>query len=86
MTTREIFKKRIHFPDGVWTYKVGSWNILIRDPEGEVTRASLRDVIGPDEGSQSFINGERAEHPSWDMAWTGVKPAQIRCFITENLR
>ncbi len=81
------FRHKIHMPDGIWTYQVGSQWATIRNPECELTaKIDLAELTGWD---WLVIDEQRWEHRISDnparVKMPQVKPSDIRSLI-ENIK
>lgn len=74
------FDRKIHFGDDeVWSYRVSSMFVLVREPDpSRLHRISVCDVTG-----MSFSDIERG---CWKRWWKGIGPGEIRAYIEGHLR
>jgi hypothetical protein len=74
------FLRKIHFGDDeVWTYRVTSMFVLIREPDPtKLHRVSLMDLTG--------MWPHDIERGMWKKWWKGIGPGQIRTHIELHLR
>ncbi len=69
-------ERKIHLPDATWTYRIGSGNVKIRDPNGFATVVTYSEATGWD-----WCQIERGIHKGYFK----IRPSDIKSYIEKNL-
>ena len=79
-----LLRHKIHMPDGIWTYQIGSSGATIRNPECELTaKIDMPELTG---WSWPDLEHERFEHRRYPgVELPQVKPSDIRSLILSIL-
>lgn len=70
------FSRKIHLPTGIWTYRITSGNVLIRNPDCTKTHeACLTKITG--------MSWDTIERGIW-KGWFKIVPSQVKKYIEDN--
>lgn len=73
------FKRRVHFGNEEWAYKVGGMWVVVLAPDRKTTyRVRLEEVTG--------MSWDDIEKGRWKGWWQGVGPQEVRDYIERHLR
>ena len=68
--------RKLHLPNGIWTYVIGKGSVNIRDPNGFRTNVDISTLTG---WSDNDI-----ERGKW-KGYFKIKPSQVKEYIEKNL-